>query len=72
MARGGAARMEWNFRKEMPRHFEVPRENSRRYAAVPQISSGTRFAREPMQNANTLRFRVSPRIMGETRIRLGI
>ncbi len=62
--------MEWHFRKEMPRHFEFPRENPRRYAAVPRIAFGTRFAREPMRN--TQRFRVSPRTEGETRIRLGI
>ena len=40
--------MEWHFRKEMPRHFEFPRQNSRRYAAVPHAKHGTRFAREPM------------------------
>src|SRR3989344_5127076 len=33
-ARGEDARMEWHFRKEMPRLSEFPRQNSRRYAAV--------------------------------------
>ena len=33
-ARGGAARMDGHFRKEMPRLSEFPRQNSRRYAAV--------------------------------------
>jgi len=40
--------MEWHFRKEMPRLSEFPRQNSRRYAAVPHAKHGTRFAREPM------------------------
>ena len=40
--------MGWHFRKEMPRLSEFPRQNSRRYAAVPHAKHGTRFAREPM------------------------
>jgi hypothetical protein len=55
--------MEWNFRKEIPRHFEFPRQNPRRYAAVPPAPQGTRFAREPMW------FRISPRAYGEMRIK---
>ena len=43
--------MDGHFRKEMPRHFEFPREIPRRYAAVPHAPHGTRFAREPIQNA---------------------
>jgi len=34
----------------MPRLSEFPRQNSRRYAAVPHAKHGTRFAREPMYN----------------------
>jgi hypothetical protein len=29
--------MEWNFRKEIPRLSEFPRQNPRRYAAVPML-----------------------------------
>ena len=47
--------MDGHFRKEMPRHFEFPREIPRRYAAVPRIAFGTRFAREPMQKRRCIK-----------------
>ena len=43
--------MDGHFRKEMPRHFEFPREIPRRYAAVPHASMGraSRVSRCEMQ-----------------------